>query len=76
VQSLVQTTVQGRPSAPDTAPQPRPQRRFARLFIDDDNWTHLRQRAAQHHMSVARLIGLIVEDEARELGWRPSGEPR
>jgi hypothetical protein len=72
VQSLVQTTVQGRPSAPDTAPQSRPRRRFARLFIDDDNWSRLRERAVQHHLPVARLIGLVVEDEARGLGWRPS----
>ena len=72
VQSLEQTSVQGRPSAPDTAPLPRPQRRFARLFIGDENWSRLRERAVQHNLPVARLIGLVVEDRAGDLGWRSS----
>jgi len=47
-------------------------RRFARLFLDDDTWARLRARALDADVTSARAIGLVVEAEARSLGWRPS----
>ncbi|MCP4960694.1 MAG: hypothetical protein GY925_15685 [Actinomycetia bacterium] len=54
----------------------RRQKRFARLFVDDDAWTRFRTWATQLEVPVARLVGIVVEDEARKLGWRPSDGPR
>ncbi|MCP3910894.1 MAG: hypothetical protein GY713_08080 [Actinomycetia bacterium] len=71
LESLVQSTFESRPTAPDAAPRPRPERRFARLFIDDDDWLRFRERATEHDLSVARFVGIVAEDEARALGWRP-----
>lgn len=49
-------------------------KRFARLFIDEDDWRDVRGRAVSIGVSTARLIGLIVEAEARRGGWMPEGE--
>ncbi len=76
LESLVQESGDSRPSAPDSAPRPRPERRFARLFIDDEDWLRFRERATRESVSVARLVGIVAEDEARALGWRPSNDPR
>ena len=74
VQSLdemVQSVVQTRSTAPETARGRHPQRRFARLFIDDEAWLQFREKAVQADVPVARLV---VEDAAWRLGWRRSGD--
>jgi hypothetical protein len=43
--------------------------RYARLFIDDDTWTAFRAAAVDAAVSTARAVGLVVEAEARTLGW-------
>jgi hypothetical protein len=53
-------------------PGARPQRRFARLFIRHLDWVVLRVVAAQECVTVTRLIGVIVELEAKRLGWKPA----
>lgn len=68
--------VAGSPKAPAPRSHPKPQKRFARLFVDDDTWSRFRTQAAQREVPVARLVGIVVEDEARMLGWRPSDDPR
>lgn len=45
--------------------------RFARLFVDDETWRAFRARAVEAEVTVARLVGLVVESEARRVGWRP-----
>jgi hypothetical protein len=46
--------------------------RYARLFLpDDDTWLRFRARAVDVSVSIARAVGLVVEHEARRLGWRP-----
>lgn len=46
--------------------------RYARLFLpDDDTWPRFRARAVDASVSTARAVGLVVEHEARRLGWRP-----
>lgn len=52
----------------------RPERRFARLFVDDARWTELRLIAVTQGVTVARLVGLTVEREAKRLGWTPAVE--
>ncbi len=76
LESLVQESVESRPAAPDSAPRPRPERRFARLFVDDETWLRFRERAVEEKLTVARLVGVVVEDDGRALGWRPSHESR
>lgn len=49
-------------------------KRFARLFIEDDDWLDVRERAVRLDVSTARLVGLIVEAEARRVGWKPEVE--
>ena len=71
VQLPVQTCTESRPSAPGAGPRPSPERRFARLFIDDEAWLRFRERAVELDISTARLIGLVIENEARVRGWRP-----
>jgi hypothetical protein len=44
--------------------------RFARLFVDDETWRAFRARAVEAEVTVARLLGLVVETEAGRLGWR------
>jgi hypothetical protein len=49
--------------------------RFVRLLdVDDDHWLTFRARAVNADVTTARLLGLIVEAEARRLGWRPNTE--
>ena len=55
-------------------PGARPQRRFARLFIRHLDWVILRVIAAQESVTVTRLIGVIVEHEAKRLGWKRAVE--
>jgi hypothetical protein len=50
----------------------RPERRFARVFIGHLDWVVLRVIAAQERVTVTRLIGVIVEHEAKRLGWTPA----
>lgn len=50
-----------------------PEHRFARLAISDDDWATVRTIALDAHVSTARLVGLIIEDEAARLGWMPGG---
>jgi hypothetical protein len=46
--------------------------RYARLFLPDDGtWPKFRARAVDASVSTARAVGLVVEHEARRLGWRP-----
>lgn len=50
--------------------------RFARLFVDDDTWGRFRGTAVDAAVSTARAVGLVVEAEARRLGWsQPDGQP-
>jgi hypothetical protein len=49
--------------------------RYARLFLpDDDTWFRFRAQAVAVSVSIARAVGLVVEQEARRLGWRPGTE--
>jgi hypothetical protein len=49
--------------------------RYARLFLpDDDTWPRFRAQAMAAPVSIARAVGLVVEQEARRLGWRPETE--
>lgn len=45
--------------------------RFARLFVDDETWRAFRARAVEAEVTVARLVGLVVEAEGHRVGWRP-----
>ena len=46
--------------------------RYARLFLpDDEAWPKFRAQAVDASVSTARAVGLVVEHEARRLGWRP-----
>jgi hypothetical protein len=51
-------------------PDPRPERRFARVFVGTADWIILRVIAAEQGLPVARLAGIIVEREAKRLGWK------
>jgi hypothetical protein len=53
-------------------PSPAPTRRFARLFVGDDVWRAFRVTVAGADLSAARAVGLLVEREARGLGWVPA----
>lgn len=53
-------------------PVGRQAQRFARLFIDDASWTAFRAVAVDAAVSIARAIGLVIEAEARRLGWSPT----
>lgn len=53
-------------------PVGRQAQRFARLFIDDASWGAFRSVAVNAAVSIARAIGLVVEAEARRLGWSPT----
>jgi hypothetical protein len=50
----------------------RQAQRYARLFVDDDTWTAFRAVAVDTAVTTARAIGLVVEAEARRLGWSPT----
>jgi hypothetical protein len=46
--------------------------RFARVVrVDVETWTSFRSMAFDAHVTTTRMLGLVVEREARRLGWRP-----
>lgn len=47
----------------------RQAKRYARLFVDDDTWRAFRAAAVDAAVTTARAVGLVVEAEARRLGW-------
>ncbi|MCW2750498.1 MAG: hypothetical protein JWR83_1608 [Aeromicrobium sp.] len=47
------------------------ERRFARLFVDDARWTELRALAVERGIPITRLVGIVIEREAKRLGWTP-----
>ena len=45
--------------------------RFARLvLLDAETWTAFRSMAFDAHVTSTRMVGVLVETEARRLGWR------
>jgi len=50
---------------PRNRPQPTSVRRFARLYVEDEPWARFRLIALDAHVSVGRLVGMLVEREAR-----------
>lgn len=50
----------------------RQAQRYSRLFIDDGKWTAFRTTAVDAAVTTARAVGLVVEAEARRLGWSPT----
>jgi hypothetical protein len=60
------------PSGRTTGRVGRRASRYARLFLpDDETWPRFRAQAVDASVSTARAVGLVVEHEARRLGWRP-----
>jgi hypothetical protein len=50
--------------------------RFVRLLrLDVDTWTTFRAMAVDAHVTSTRMVGVLVEAEARRLGWRRTPEP-
>jgi hypothetical protein len=47
----------------------RQAQRYARLIVDDATWTAFRAAAVDAAVTTARAVGLVVEAEARRLGW-------
>ena len=43
---------------------------FARLFVDEETWAQFRELALDAHVSVSRLVGLLVEREAHNIKKR------
>lgn len=44
--------------------------RFARLvLVDAETWTAFRSMAFDAHVTTTRMVGVLVEREARQLGW-------
>jgi hypothetical protein len=52
---------------PRQDPQRAPTHRFARLFVDDDTWASFRVLAGDLRVGAGRLVGLVVEREARRI---------
>ena len=49
--------------------------RFVRLVgVDDERWATFRARGVDTDVTAARLVGLVVEAEARRLGWTGQAE--
>lgn len=72
VAELVERTAESGFTGQRNPQQPRSDaHRFARLFVDDNMWRAFRARAVEAEVTVARLVGLVVEAEARRVGWRP-----
>lgn len=72
VAELVERTAEHGFTGQRNPQQPRSAaRRFARLFVEDEMWRAFRARAVEAEVTVARLVGLVVEAEARRVGWRP-----
>ena len=40
---------------------------FARIFVDEETWSQFRELALDAHVPIARLVGLLVEREARNI---------
>jgi hypothetical protein len=40
---------------------------FARIFVDEETWADFRVLALDAHVAIARLVGLLVEREARNI---------
>ena len=66
VGELVLRSVQDR-VIPRRRPQQTSQRRFARLFVDDETWALFRVLAFDAHLSIGKFVGLLVEREARRI---------
>ncbi len=49
---------------------PKPNRRFLRILVADEEWTILRVNAGDTGITISRYIGEIAEIEAHQLGWR------
>jgi hypothetical protein len=64
VAELVDRAVQDR-VIPRRSPVRTPERRFARLFVDPETWAAFRALALDAQLSAGRLVGLLVEREAR-----------
>lgn len=47
--------------------------RYARLFVDNEMWGRFRAAAVDTSVTTARAVGLVVEADARRLGWSPDG---
>jgi len=45
---------------------------FARIDVEEEAWRAVRARAIAANLTVARYVGLVVEDEARHAGWQPA----
>ena len=52
---------------PRRRPHQSSAQRFARLFVDSETWGQFRALAVDAHVSAGRLVGLLVEREARRL---------
>jgi hypothetical protein len=66
VAELVARSVQDR-VIPRRRPHQSSAQRFARLFVDAETWGQFRALAFDAHVSAGRLVGLLVEREARRL---------
>jgi len=64
VAQLVDRAVQDR-VVPRRSPARTPERRFARLFVDEETWAAFRALALDADVSAGRLVGLLVEREAK-----------
>jgi methyl coenzyme M reductase beta subunit len=64
VGELVVRSVQDR-VIPRRRPHQSSAQRFARLFVDAETWGQFRALALDAHVSAGRLVGLLVEREAR-----------
>ena len=43
---------------------------FARIFVDEETWAQFRELALDAHVSISRLVGLLVEREAHNIKKR------
>jgi hypothetical protein len=66
VADLIVDAVVGR-VRPRRNPQRAPTHRFARLFVDDQTWASFRTFAHDVDVPAGRLVGLVVEREARRM---------
>ena len=70
-QAVTNSISAGEPASGDQT-HGRQAQRYARLFIDDNTWTAFRTAAVDAAVTTARAVGLVVEAEARRLGWSPT----
>lgn len=66
VGGLVSTSVQDG-VLPRNRPQQMSVRRFTRLYVEDEAWSQFRVIALDAHVSIGRIVGMLVEREARLL---------